>query len=65
VPAALRRAWDRVRAALKPVGLTAGSAGKPKGMARLDDYSFGRLTVDGREHTRDLSVLPDRLVDDC
>ena len=33
-------------------------------MARLENYSFGRLTVDGREHTRDLIVLPDRIVPD-
>ena len=33
-------------------------------MARLEDYSFGRLTVDGHEHTRDLIVLPDRVVPD-
>jgi hypothetical protein len=33
-------------------------------MARLEDYSFGRLVVDGREHTRDLVVLPDRVVSD-
>jgi hypothetical protein len=31
-------------------------------MARLEDYRFGRLTVDGQEHTRDLIVLPDRVV---
>src|SRR4051794_41152540 len=31
-------------------------------MARLEDYSFGRLTVDGQEHTRDLIVLPDRVI---
>ena len=31
-------------------------------MARLEDYSFGRLTVNGQEHTRDLIVLPDRVV---
>jgi hypothetical protein len=30
-------------------------------MARLESYSFGRLTVDGQEHARDLIVLPDRL----
>ncbi len=34
-------------------------------MARLQDYRFGRLTVDGHEHTRDLIVLPDRVVADC
>ena len=33
-------------------------------MARLGDYAFGRLTVDGAEHTRDLIVLPDRVVGD-
>jgi len=33
-------------------------------MARLEDYSFGRLTVDGQEHTRDVIVLPDRVVSD-
>jgi hypothetical protein len=33
-------------------------------MARLESYSFGRLTVDGQEHTRDLIVLPDRVVAD-
>lgn len=31
-------------------------------MARLEDYSFGRPTVDGDEHTRDLIVLPRRVV---
>jgi hypothetical protein len=42
--------------------LTAGYTGKLQGMTRLEDYSFGRLTVDGQEHTRDLIVLPDRVV---
>jgi hypothetical protein len=31
-------------------------------MARLEDYSFGRIVVDGEEHTRDLIVLPHRVV---
>lgn len=31
-------------------------------MARLEDHSFGRVTVDGQEHTRDLIVLPNRVV---
>ena len=31
-------------------------------MARLEDYSFGRLTVDGTEQRRDVIVLPDRVV---
>jgi hypothetical protein len=31
-------------------------------MARMEDYSFGQLTVDGDVHTRDLIVLPDRVV---
>jgi hypothetical protein len=29
---------------------------------RLADYSFGRLTVDGQEETKDVIVLPDRVV---
>jgi hypothetical protein len=32
------------------------------GMARIDHYQFGRIVVDGREETRDLIILPDRLV---
>jgi hypothetical protein len=28
----------------------------------LTNYTFGRVTVDGEEHTRDLIVLPDRVV---
>jgi hypothetical protein len=31
-------------------------------MASLTGYSFGRVTVDGAEETRDLIVLPDRVV---
>ena len=31
-------------------------------MARLEHYSFGRITVDGQEQTRDLIVLPGRMV---
>jgi hypothetical protein len=31
-------------------------------MPRLEQYSFGRLIVDGREETRDVIVLPDRVV---
>jgi hypothetical protein len=33
-------------------------------VARLADYSFGRLIVDGSEQTNDLIVLPDRVVSD-
>jgi hypothetical protein len=33
-------------------------------MARLQDYSFGRIVVDGQEQTRDLIVLPERVVTD-
>src|SRR5918994_662614 len=32
------------------------------GMARLEDYSFGRIVVDGEEQTRDLIVLPHRVL---
>lgn len=31
-------------------------------MATLDRYSFGRVMIDGREHTRDVIVLPDRVI---
>jgi hypothetical protein len=31
-------------------------------MSRLENYSFGRIVVDGEEHTRDLVVLPDRVL---
>jgi hypothetical protein len=31
-------------------------------MATLDGYSFGRVTIDGREHTRDVIVLPGRVI---
>jgi hypothetical protein len=44
--------------------LAVANPGKLNIMARLEDYSFGRLTVDGEEHTRDLIVLPNRVVSD-
>jgi hypothetical protein len=31
-------------------------------MPEIDGYAFGRLTIDGREETRDLIVLPERVV---
>jgi hypothetical protein len=31
-------------------------------MAQIDQYEFGRIVVDGRQETRDLIVLPDRVV---
>jgi hypothetical protein len=33
-------------------------------VAELTDYSFGSLRVDGEEHTKDLIVLPERVVPD-
>jgi hypothetical protein len=48
----------------RSVRFTAAEAGKRRDMARLEDYCFGRVTVDGQEHTRDLIVLPDRVVGD-
>jgi hypothetical protein len=33
-------------------------------VAELSEYSFGRLRVDGEEHTKDLIVLPGRVVSD-
>lgn len=31
---------------------------------RISGYSFGRVLVDGEEHTKDVIVLPDRVVGD-
>ena len=33
-------------------------------MAEIAGYEFGRVTVDGREETRDVIVLPERVVRD-
>ena len=35
---------------------------RDSGLPRLEDYSFGRVVADGEEQTRDLIVLPDRVV---
>jgi hypothetical protein len=32
-------------------------------MARISEYDFGHIVVDGRQHDRDLIVLPDRVLD--
>lgn len=31
-------------------------------MPEIGDYAFGRVTIDGREETRDVIVLPGRIV---
>jgi hypothetical protein len=31
-------------------------------VARIESYTFGRVTVDGREETADVIVLPERIV---
>jgi hypothetical protein len=31
-------------------------------VSRIEDYSFGRIEIDGVEHTKDVIVLPDRVV---
>jgi hypothetical protein len=31
-------------------------------MPEIDGYGFGRVTIDGREETRDVIVLPERVV---
>jgi hypothetical protein len=33
-------------------------------VSRIEGYSFGRVVVDGEEQTRDVIVLPDRVVED-
>ena len=30
-------------------------------MARIDHYSFGRIVIDGVEHSKDVIILPDRV----
>jgi hypothetical protein len=39
-------------------------AGYDWNMPVLQSYGFGRVTIDGREETRDVIVLPDRVVRD-
>ncbi|MFQ6096347.1 MAG: Mth938-like domain-containing protein [Armatimonadota bacterium] len=34
---------------------------KPGGDNVVDDYSFGRIVIDGKEFTDDLIILPDRI----
>jgi hypothetical protein len=31
-------------------------------MANIQSYEFGRIVIDGTEHTRDVIILPDRVV---
>lgn len=31
-------------------------------MHRISHYSFGKIVVDGTEHTRDVIILPDRVI---
>jgi hypothetical protein len=39
-----------------------GGVGKIRFMPRLEGYRFGHLVVDGEEQTRDVIVLPERVV---
>ena len=32
-------------------------------MPNIDDYTFGRMVIDGRAYTRDLIIYPDRVDD--
>lgn len=31
-------------------------------MLRIDEYRFGRIVIDGQEHTKDVIILPDKVV---
>jgi hypothetical protein len=31
-------------------------------MARIDQYEFGRIVIDGHQETKDVIILPDRVV---
>jgi hypothetical protein len=33
-------------------------------MPVIDDYAFGRIVIDGHEHSRDVILLPNRVVGD-
>ena len=44
--------------------LAARSSREYRGAVRLDGYRFGRVLVDGEEHTKDVIVLPNRVVGD-
>src|SRR5919106_6704378 len=57
--AAPSRSASRVRRRA-PCGHTEGRYGRTVGS--IDEYSFGRIIVDGTEHRRDLIVTPDRVV---
>ncbi len=36
--------------------------GHNRAMLVIDDYRFGHIVIDGREHSKDVIVLPDRVV---
>ena len=38
------------------------STGKNPGVGKIDDYSFGRIVVDGEELTADVILLPGRII---
>jgi hypothetical protein len=56
-----RRCFAGARVGFIPRGRGTSTS---RSMARIEDYSFGRVTVDGEEHTHDLIVLPRRVVRD-
>jgi hypothetical protein len=31
-------------------------------MSRIEEYSFGHIVIEGEEHTKDVIILPDRVV---
>ena len=54
----------RVRYCIRRLARPLEACGYPGSVARLEGYSFGRITVDGSEQTRDLIVLPDWVLTD-
>jgi hypothetical protein len=46
--------------------VTRGGCGHPRRrwalIARITHYSFGRIVIDGTEHTRDVIILPEKVV---
>jgi hypothetical protein len=58
----VRAAIDLLVPVGAPGGLELAHQSRVFGMPRLEDYSFGRIVVDGEEQTRDLIVLPHRVL---
>ncbi len=64
--ASLARAWIemRFRSCIPGKHREIGAIVGGESLSRIEGYRFGRLVVDGQEQTRDVIVLPDRVLTD-